>query len=107
MAKKKIKKKARAKVKTKVRSAKRNPVGAPRGKRKELYTSDRMTHVVDLLREQAARLSGLARAMDDAGVKNIDVDGHTMLYRGLNQIDNFTDNATRAIREERTAMRSD
>ncbi len=107
MAKKKVKKKVRAKAKTKDRSAKRNPVGAPRGKRKELYTSDRMTHVVDLLREQAARLSGLARAMDDAGVKNIDVDGHTMLYRGLNQIDNFTDNATRAIREEKTAMRSD
>lgn len=107
MAKKKTKKKMKAKAKKKARPAKRNPVGAPKGKRKELYTSDRMTHVVDLLREQAARLSGLARAMDDAGIKNIDVDGHTMLYRGLNQIDNFTDNATRAVREEKSAMRDD
>lgn len=101
------KKKTKTRTIKKVSAPKQNRVGAPQGKRKEIYTSDRMTHVVDLLREQAARLSGLARAMEDAGVKNIDVDGHTMLHRGLNQIDNFTDNASRAVREQKSAMRED
>ena len=42
--------------------------------------------------------------MDDAGVKQIVVDGHAMLLRGLNQTDNFADNASRAVREEKTAL---
>ena len=62
-----------------------------------------MTAVVDRLREQAARLSALARALEDANVGNIVVDGHAMLMRGMNQIDNFADNASRAIREAKTA----
>jgi hypothetical protein len=62
-----------------------------------------MTLVVDRLREQAARLSALARALEDSAVGNIVVDGHAMLLRGMNQIDNFADNASRAIREAKTA----
>lgn len=87
MGKKKAKKKPGAKL------PKRNP-------RKEIYTVERMTHHVDRLREQAARLAGLARSMEDSGVEIV-VDGHAMLMRGLNQIDNFADNATRAVREAR------
>jgi len=30
---------------------------------------------------------------------NVVIDGHAMLLRGLNQIDNFIDNASRAVRE--------
>ena len=79
------------------------PAGAERQARKEPYTSQRMTAVVDRLRDQAARLSALARALEDAQVGQIVVDGHAMLIRGMNQIDNFADNASRAIREARTA----
>ena len=78
-------------------SPKRNP-------RKEPYDSERIAAVVERMREQAARLSALARALDDAGVKKIVVDGHAMLLRGLNQIDNFTDNAQRAVREAKTQI---
>ena len=77
------------------------PVREPR---KEPYTSERVREQVERLREQAARMTGLARAMDDAGVEEIVVDGHAMLLRGLNQIDNFSDNATRAVRESRNAL---
>ena len=79
------------------------PGGIQRQARKEPYTGARMTAVVDRLREQAARLSALARSLEDSGVGQIVVDGHAMLMRGMNQIDNFADNASRAIREARTA----
>lgn len=77
--------------------------GIERQARKEPYTSQRMTVVVDRLREQAARLSALARALEESQVGQIVVDGHAMLIRGMNQIDNFADNASRAIREAKTA----
>ncbi len=79
------------------------PGGVERQARKEPYTAARMTLVVDRLREQAARLSALARSLEDSQVGSIVVDGHAMLMRGMNQIDNFADNASRAIREARTA----
>jgi hypothetical protein len=79
------------------------PGGIERVARKEPYTAARMTAVVDRLREQAARLSALARTLEDAQVGQIVVDGHAMLIRGMNQIDNFADNASRAIREAKTA----
>jgi hypothetical protein len=95
MAKKKTKKKAPAK---KARAA------IERVPRKQGYTADRIAAHVERMREQAARLSGLARSMEDAGVDEIIVDGHAMLMRGLNQIDNFADNASRAVREAKTAL---
>ncbi|MCA9268655.1 MAG: hypothetical protein KDA41_09300 [Planctomycetales bacterium] len=70
--------------------------------RKEVYSPDRLSQHVERLREQAARLAGLARAMEDARVEIL-VDGHAMLLRGLDQVDNFADNATRAVREARNA----
>ena len=42
--------------------------------------------------------------MEDAGIDRIPVDGHAMLLRGMNQIDNFADNASRAVREAKTAL---
>ena len=79
------------------------PGGIERQARKEPYTAARMTAVVDRLRDQAARLSALARALEDSQVGQIVVDGHAMLIRGMNQIDTFADNASRAIREAKTA----
>ncbi|MBI1248537.1 hypothetical protein GC197_11945 [bacterium] len=70
--------------------------------RKEPYDSDRMSNVVERLREQAGRLSQLARTLDDTEIDEVVIDGHAMLLRGLNQIDNFADNAARAVREART-----
>lgn len=69
--------------------------------RKEPYDSDRMSNVVERLREQAGRISQLARTLDDADIDEVVIDGHAMLLRGLNQIDNFADNAARAVREAR------
>lgn len=63
-----------------------------------------MGGVVERLREQANRISALARTMDETGIADIEVDGHAMLLRGLNQIDNFTDNAQRAVREAKTEI---
>jgi hypothetical protein len=74
-----------------------------RSPRKEPYSGARISSVVERLREQAARLAGLARSMEDAEIDRIVIDGHAMLLRGLNQIDNFTDNASRAVREAKTA----
>jgi hypothetical protein len=75
-----------------------------RSRRKEPYDSQRLSLVVDRLREQAARVGQLARAMEEARVAKIVVDGHAMLVRGLNQIDNFSDNASRALREAKSAL---
>jgi hypothetical protein len=77
------------------KATKRNP-------RKEVYTAQRINQHVERLREQAARLAGLARTMEDANV-DILVDGHAMLLRGLNQVDNFADNATRSVREAKNS----
>jgi hypothetical protein len=95
MAKKRSKKKV---------SAKKGAAGGDRVPRKENYTSARLTAHVERIREQAARLAGLARSMEDAGIEQILVDGHAMLLRGMNQIDNFADNASRAVREAKTAL---
>lgn len=77
--------------------------GASRGPRKEPYDARRVSAIVERIREQAVRLSQLARSMDDANVSGVVVDGHAMLLRGLNQIDNFTDNAFRSVRVARSA----
>ena len=71
--------------------------------RKEKYTSERLRNLVERLREQSMRIAGLGRGMDDADVDSIQVDGHAMLVRGLNQIDNFADNCSRAVRETKAA----
>ena len=94
-----------AKKRTKKKVAAKKSVGAvERVPRKEYYSAARLTAHVERIREQAARLAGLARAMEDADVERILVDGHAMLLRGMNQIDNFADNASRAVREAKTAM---
>jgi division protein CdvB (Snf7/Vps24/ESCRT-III family) len=74
-----------------------------RNPRKEAYTVARINQHVERLREQAGRLATLARQMEEADVEII-VDGHAMLLRGLNQVDNFADNATRAVREAKLAQ---
>ncbi len=89
------------KKRTTKKAAKKGDTRVPR---KEYYTSERIMVHVERVREQAARMAGLARAMDDAGVENIVVDGHAMLLRGLNQVENFTDNATRAVREAKLGL---
>jgi len=72
---------------------------AARVPRKEPYSSQRLGVVVEHVREQATRLATLARAIDEAKVDGVVIDGHAMLLRGMNQIDNFIDNASRAVRE--------
>jgi len=78
--------------------------GDARVPRKEPYHSGRIGAIVERLREQAARLSGLARAMEDSKVGDVTIDGHAMLVRGLNQIDNFIDNGSRAVREAKNRV---
>ncbi|MEX1042590.1 MAG: hypothetical protein WDZ51_18295 [Pirellulaceae bacterium] len=90
-----------AKKKTKTAAKPASPTD--RVPRKEPYNGERIGNVVERLRDQATRLSQLARTLDDAEVDDVVVDGHAMLLRGLNQIDNFADNAARAVREARTA----
>ncbi len=74
--------------------------------RKEGYNDRRLARVVERLREQAARIASLAKQMQDTELGQVDVDGHAMLLRGLDQIDNFADNASRAIREASRANRA-
>jgi hypothetical protein len=76
---------------------------APRIPRKEQYSKDRVLAVVSRVKEQTSRLSSLAASMDSAEVVSVKIDGHAMLIRGLNQIDNFIDNAQRAVREAKVA----
>jgi hypothetical protein len=84
------------------KKASRNGAPSARNPRKEPYSAERIRAVVEHLREQSMRLAGLARGMDDASLPSIPVDGHAMLMRGLNQIDNFADNCTRAVREAKS-----
>ena len=83
-----------------------NGTALHRVSRKEPYTSQRIRTLVEQLRERSMRLAGLARGMDDAGVESVVVDGHAMLVRGLNQIDNFADNCARAVREAKSQQAS-
>ena len=85
----------------KKKTAKKTPSG--RIPRKEPYSGQRVEVVVERVREQATKLSALARTMDDAQLNQVVIDGHAMLLRGLNQIDNFIDNASRAVREAKVA----
>lgn len=90
----------------KKKAAKKPDTMGDRVPRKEPYTSQRVAGILERIREQATRMSALARAIDDAKVDSIVVDGHAMLIRGLNQIENFLDNASRAVREAKMAKES-
>lgn len=81
------------KKKASAKTPERNP-------RKEIYTVARMNQRVERLRELATRLANLSRQMEEHHLEIV-VDGHAMLLRGLNQVDNFADNATRSVREAR------
>jgi len=70
--------------------------------RKASYSAQRMEAILGRLKEQASRISSLARSMDESRLDALQIDGHQMLLRGLNQIDNFIDNASRSVREART-----
>jgi hypothetical protein len=94
-----VKSKNAAAKKSSAKAAPKSAGSADRSARKEPYSVERIDKVVDRMREQAARLSQLMRAMSDGKVDEIVVDGHAMLLRGLNQIDNFADNASRSLRE--------
>ena len=78
---------------------------APRVPRKEPYSKDRLNAVIDRVKDQAVRLAQLARSIDEAKLDAVVIDGHAMLIRGLNQIDNFIDNASRAVREAKSAKK--
>lgn len=71
--------------------------------RKEPYSGQRLGVIVEHVREQANKLATLARNIEDAQLDQVVIDGHAMLLRGLNQIDNFIDNANRAVREAKMA----
>jgi hypothetical protein len=70
--------------------------------RKEPYSAQRMEAILARIKEQGSRISALARAMEESRLDSLVIDGHQMLIRGLNQIDNFIDNASRSVREART-----
>jgi hypothetical protein len=84
---------------------KKPPKRPPAGRipRKQPYSGQRLTLIVEHVREQATKLATLARSIEDARLDQVVIDGHAMLLRGLNQIDNFIDNANRAIREAKMA----
>jgi hypothetical protein len=67
--------------------------------RKQPYSGERLSVVIERVRDQATRLQALSRSIEEAKLDNVVIDGHAMLVRGLNQIDNFIDNASRAVRE--------
>ncbi len=88
----------------KKKAARRSGGGTPqRVPRKEPYSAQRMEAILARIKEQSSRIAALARAMDEAKLDSLVIDGHQMLIRGLNQIDNFIDNASRSVREARTA----
>lgn len=76
-----------------------NKSGGDRLPRKQPYSGQRLGVVIERVRDQATRLAALARTIDEAKLDGVVIDGHAMLLRGLNQIDNFIDNASRAVRE--------
>ena len=85
------------------KKAAKKPGAIERSPRKEPYTTARLNTVAERIKEQVARMGALSRAIGDAKLEGIVIDGHAMLLRGLNQIDNFLDNAQRAIREAKTS----
>jgi hypothetical protein len=87
----------------KKKKGRRAGAGRQRVPRKEPYTAQRMEAILARIREQAGRISALARGMEESKLDTLVIDGHQMLLRGLHQIDNFIDNASRAVREARTA----
>jgi hypothetical protein len=70
-----------------------------RAPRKELYSADRLMQLIGKIDESRRRAMELHVAMTDADIPNVLVDGHTMALRGINQLESFIDNASRAIRE--------
>ena len=66
--------------------------------RKESYDKKRIASVVDRLKDLTSSVAGLSKEMTDAKIDKVDVDGHEMMVRGINQIENFVNNCSSAIR---------
>ena len=84
---------------------KRSAASNSRVPRKEPYSAERIGEIVERVKDEASRLSSLAKSMKEGQVERVVIDGHAMLVRGLNQIDNFIDNASRAVREAKSAKK--
>ena len=97
------KKKSKSKSAAKPAAKRTSRPAASRVPRKEPYSAARMGVIIERVKEQTTRLTALAKNMDEATVDAVVIDGHAMLIRGLNQIDNFIDNASRAVREAKSA----
>jgi hypothetical protein len=65
----------------------------------ETYRKQRITAIVERLSELADRANGVIKEMNTARVGLIEVDGHAMLLRGINQVEHFIENSTTSIRE--------
>lgn len=75
--------------------------------RKEPYSQERIQSLADKVDDIRHRLLDLHDRMNEAAVEEMVVDGHAMLVRGMNQIENFIDNAVRSLREARLAKDED
>lgn len=67
--------------------------------RKEGYTREGLAVVLRHLNDRRRRMATLLLDMEKADLAEVQIDGHKMLMRGLQQIDAFIDNGSRAVRE--------
>ncbi|HVX64268.1 MAG TPA: hypothetical protein VHC19_26840 [Pirellulales bacterium] len=70
---------------------------ATRNSRKTPFDPDRLRKLARRLRNQASQFTAHASAMEDAGLRQIDIDGNKMLVRAMKQVDRFLRNADRDL----------
>lgn len=73
----------------------------PPGTRKRKISADEVKRAARLLADQSDGLKALLAQMQQHGLKEIEIDGHGLLMRGIDTIDRYIDNVDAGIRKAR------
>ncbi|HVC93616.1 MAG TPA: hypothetical protein VND64_08000 [Pirellulales bacterium] len=79
--------------------AKKKKAAVARRTRKVSFDADRLVKIAGRLRAQSGAILAHARAMKNAGLTDINIDGNKMLTRALKQVDRFIRNSQRDLDE--------
>jgi len=77
------------------------------GSRKRIISLDDINKAAALLSQNSGGLKGLAKAMREHKIAEIEIDGFGLLERGIDEIDRFIDNVEKGVsRAKRDINRS-
>jgi hypothetical protein len=74
------------------------------GSRKRIISLDEINKAAALLSQNSGGLQGLAAAMREHKITEIEIDGFGLLERGIDEIDRFIDNVEKGVSKAKRSI---